>query len=266
VGQVAQGLAHSQATLAVVPAGTANTFAKLLNLVPPVQSTEPDVCAILDHLAGGRVQAIDLGRVRNHGTPADGGYFVSWAGTGINGSVVDQVEPRPKWVKQVTGHRFGWLSYILVGVPTAMRFPGVQARVLVDNQKVTGTFIMILVANHRLYGGGLVQLSPEGYLDDGRLDVWLFRGRIFRETLGHAFRLLTQRHLMDESTIRLRGRRVLVETWNGTEVEIDGEPYGRTPLYVSIAPQSLRLLSPAGAPSDLFSRPGIPFSTLEEPT
>jgi diacylglycerol kinase (ATP) len=264
VGQVAHGLAHSDAVLAVVPAGTANTLAKLLNLVPPVQSADLEIDSILDQLARGRVQTIDLGRVMNHGNPATDGYFISWAGTGINGSVVDQVEPRPKWVKQVTGHRFGWLSYVLVGVPTAMRFPGVQARVLVDNQKVTGTFVMILVANHRLYGGGLVQLSPEGYLDDGRLDVWLFRGKIFRETLGHAVRLLSQRHLMDESTIHLRGRRVLVETMNGTEVEVDGEPAGQAPLYASIAPQALRLLSPVDAPRDLFSRPGIPFSALEE--
>jgi diacylglycerol kinase (ATP) len=266
VGQVAQGLAHSQAVLAVVPTGTANAFAKLLNLEPPAQINEPQVNAILGRLARGRIQAIDLGRVMNRGHASADNYFISWAGTGIDGSVVDQVEPRPKWVKQVTGRRFGWLSYVLVGVPAAVRFPGVQARVLVDNQKVTGTFVMILVANHRLYGGGLVQLSREGHLDDGRLDVWLFRGKVFRETLGHALRLLSQRHLMDESTIHIRGRRVLVETWNGTEVEVDGEPAGHTPLYASVAPQSLRLLAPAGAPQDLFCRPGIPFSALEEAT
>jgi diacylglycerol kinase (ATP) len=264
VGQVAQGLAHSEAVLAVVPAGTANTFAKLLNLVPVVQSAEPDINAILDHLTQGHVHAIDLGRIMNHANPSTDSYFISWAGTGIGGWVVDRVEPRPKWVKQVTGRRFGWLSYVVVGVPAAMRFPGVQARVVVDSQRVTGTFVLILVANHRLYGGGLVQLSPEGYLDDGRLDVWLFRGKIFRETLGHAVRLLTQRHLMDESTIHLRGRRVLVETRNGTVVEVDGEPSGRTPFYAAVAPQSLRLLSPIEAPGDLFSRPGIPFSSLED--
>jgi diacylglycerol kinase family enzyme len=145
-----------------------------------------------------------------------------------------------------------------------MRFPGVEARVLVDNQQVTGTFVMVLVANTRLFGGGLVQLSPEGYLDDGRLDVWLFRGKMFRETVGHVARLLTQRHLMDESTIHLRGRRVLVETWNCTEVELDGEPAGYTPLYASIAPLSLRLLSPVDAPSNLFNKPGIRFSDLEK--
>lgn len=264
VSQVAQGLACSETVLAVVPAGTANTFAKLLNLVPPLHGSPVEVNATLDQLAHGHIQGIDLGRIMNQGCPPDGRYFISWADTGINSSVVDQIEPRPKWVKQVTGHRLGWLSYILVGVPTAMRFPGVRARVLVDNQKITGTFVMILVANSRLYGGGMVQLSPEGYLDDGRLDVWLFRGKMFRDTLGHAVRLLTQRHLMDESTIHLRGRRVLLQTWNGAEVELDGEPAGEAPLYASIAPQSLRLLSPVGAPANLFSRPGIPFSVLEE--
>jgi diacylglycerol kinase family enzyme len=144
-----------------------------------------------------------------------------------------------------------------------MRFPGVTAQIKVDNQAISGTFVLAVIANSRLYGGGLVHLSEDARLDDGRLDIWLFKGKMFRETVGHVVRLLTARHMMSESTIHLRGRRVLVQTQEATPVQLDGEPAGQAPLYVAIEPQSLRLLAPDGAPTDLFGLPGVPFITIE---
>lgn len=266
LGQIAQGLAGSDTILAVLPIGTANSFAKLLNLVPAAHLSATDLEETSQRLLDGTVQAIDLGRVHAVGLPDEGYHFISWAGTGLDGHVVGQMEPRPKWIKQLTGRRLGWLSYVAIGVPSAMRFPGVQARVQVDNQTVNGTFVLALIANSRLYGGGLVRLSRDARLDDGRLDVWLFKGRMFRHTLGHAIRLLTSRHVMSESTIHLRGRRVLIRTEGPAAVQLDGEPAGRAPLYASIEPQSLRLLAPKGAPSDLFDLPGVAFdSALRSP-
>jgi len=261
VGQVAQGLAGSETILAVAPIGTANAFAKLLNLIPLAQmSTGPDLEQICRRLLDGKVQAIDLGRAHAPGLPEEGYRFISWAGTGLDGDIIDRMEPRPKWIKQVTGRRLGWLSYVIIGVPAAMRFPGIHAQIKVDNQSVSGTFVLVVIANSRLWGGGLVQLSPDACLDDGRLDIWLFRGRMFRETVEHALRLLTSRHMMSASTIHLRGRRVLIQTAKPAAVQLDGEPAGHAPLYAAIEAQSLRLLAPAGAPEDLFCRPGVPFS------
>ena len=259
VGQIAQGLAGSETILAVLPIGTANAFAKLLNLVPSAQMAAPNLPEICQRLADGEVQKIDLGRAHAQGLPDDGYHFVSWAGTGLDGYVIDRIEPRPKWIKQMAGRRFGWMSYLFVGVPSAMSFPGVQAQVKVDNQTVTSTFVLALISNSRLYGGGLVHLSPDAHLDDGMLDVWLFKGKMFRETMGHVVRLLTSKHMMDRGTIHLRGRRVLIETPEGTAVQLDGEPAGRGPLYATVEPGSLRLLAPADAPADLFCLDGVPF-------
>ncbi len=263
VGQVAHGLAGSPTALAVLPVGTANAFAKLLNLTPPLQIGGLNVERICERLARGRIQLVDLGRAQSISLPPGGFCFVSWAGVGLDGYIVERMEPRPKWVKQVTGRHLGWTSYLFTAVPSAMQFTGVTARVVVDGYSVDGTFVLSLVSNSRLYGGGMVQLCPDSRLDDGQLDIWLFRGQMFGEALGHAIRLLAARHLTSEDTIHLRGRRVLIRPTESTEVELDGEPAGQAPLYVSVERQALHLLAPDSAPADLFSRPGQSFFEWE---
>ena len=256
MGQIAHGLAGSPTMLAPLPIGTANAFAKLLNLVPPSQMVLPDLETICLQLAEGKVHTVDLGLAHASGLPASGYRFLSWAGTGLDGYVIDRVEPRPKWVKQMGGGRLGWVAYVLLGAPSVMRFHGIRARIEVDDQTVNGNFVLALISNSRLYGGGLVRLTDENRLDDNLLDVWLFKGAMFMETLGHAARMLTSRHLLSESTIHLRGRHILVNTSKPATVQLDGEPAGHTPLQVEIEPGCLKLLVPRDAPTSLFSHPG----------
>ena len=264
IGQIAQGMAGSRTLFAVLPTGTANAFAKLLNLVPSTLMGALDLERVCQQLAAGKVQAIDLGRAHISDSPAEGHCFISWAGAGLDGCVIGRVEPRPKWFKQMAGRRLGWLAYLIRGVPAVIRFPGVPARVTVDDQTVTGTFVQILIANSRLYGGGLMELSLDACLDDGYLDVWLFKGKMVLETIGHAVRLLTSRHEANKNTIHLRGRQVLVEAEEPAAVELDGELAGRSPFTASIEPRFLRLLAPQCAPANLFCQPGISFHTIEK--
>ncbi|MEN8098120.1 MAG: diacylglycerol kinase family protein [Chloroflexota bacterium] len=263
VGQVSTGLAGTNIVLAIIPIGTANVFAKLLHLTPTVALHQPDPIKVSEDIRAGNIHRIDLGKAFSTKYSESGYHFISWAGLGLSGHVIEQIEPRPKWIKQLTGRRFGWISYILLGVPRAVRYPGIRAQVRVDSQEINGTFVIALVTNSRLYGGGFVQLSQTGHLDDGKLDVWLFRGKVFRDTLGHVARLLTARHMMSASTIHLRGRRVLIRPTDEMQVELDGEPAGATPFYAHIDPLALDLAAPNSAPSDLFIHSGIPFTQWE---
>lgn len=259
VGQVAEGLAGSDTALGILPVGTANAFAKLIGLVPTVQIKAPDLQQTCHRYEKGRVQTIDLGRAFGKGIPKEGMHFTSWAGIGLDSYVIDHIEPRPKWIKRLSGSRFGWLSYLLLGTPPAMRFPGIQAQVKVDSQVVNGTFVLTLVSKSRLYGGGLVQLSHDVHLDDGILDVWLFKGRMFSQTLRYAVQLLAERHLYGPGIIHLNGRHVEIRTWTDSAIQLDGDAVGYAPLTVTVEPQALKLLAPEGAPSDLFSMEGVPF-------
>lgn len=260
VRQVAQGLAGSQTVLAILPLGTSNVLAQLLNVIGRSRVKPVDPALVCQGLAEGRVHTVDLGRVYAPGSLVEGPCFISWAGVGLDGHVIDRVEPRPKWVKRAAGLRWGWLPFVLVGVSSAFRFKGVQAQVTVDGAAVIGSFVLIVVANSRLYGGGLVELCKDSCLDDGLLDIWLFEGKQFRQAVTHLVRLLTARHLKNPGTMHVRGREVVIEGAEPMEVELDGEPAGWMPLRVVIEPRSLLILVPQNAPSNLFLHPGVPLA------
>jgi hypothetical protein len=49
---------------------------------------------------------------------------------------------------------------------------------VVDGKSICGHYILAVINNIHLYMGGLVQLSPRIFLDDGLMDLWLFQDNL----------------------------------------------------------------------------------------
>ena len=109
LGEVANGLAETETILAPLPVGTANSFARELNMPLPGFWGRHQLLKAADMLLNGRIQPIDLGYTTN--SAGDGRYWLLWAGVGADGFLVENIEPRPKWSKKnwsprlhATGH------------------------------------------------------------------------------------------------------------------------------------------------------------------
>jgi len=262
LGQIANGLAGSETILAPLPLGTSNALARELRLPRP-QLLDPDAPVTAARLLlGGRVQAVDLNHVQ---TRTGSGHALLWAGIGADGYIVQQLEPRPTWSK-----RLGPVGYSIQALAQLPRLPAMTAAVHVDNQTVEGDWLLIVISNSRLYAGGWIQLSSDALMDDGYLEVWLFRAgemssRLAPPRLGLMARYLTGVSLnlqsWDPGVIGLVGKRVIVETQPKMPCQTDGEWAGFTPLTCEIRPRALRLLVPKVAPASLFAQPGL---TLQE--
>lgn len=257
LGDVANGLAGTETIMAPLPVGTANSFARELHLPLPSLINPNKIFEAARALAKGRVQRLDLGYTcAPNGSDADGRYWLLWTGTGADGFLVNELEPRPKWSK-----RIGPASYVLQGVPVIPRFSHVTADVDVDGRTFSGDFVLVLISNCRRYAGGFVTLSPQARLDDKQFEVWLFRGRGLADMSRLATHVWLGDHVAQEDVVRLRGNGVTVRTAAPTPYQTDGEPAGKTPLTCEIRPHALRLLAPNTAPPDLFLEPGerLPF-------
>jgi diacylglycerol kinase family enzyme len=57
--------------------------------------------------------------------------------------------------------------------------------------EVAGRFTQVIASNIQTYGGGLFWMAREARLDDGLLDLWLFEGDSFSDSLSHVINLLT---------------------------------------------------------------------------
>jgi diacylglycerol kinase (ATP) len=245
LNEVANGLVNTETVLAFLPVGTANSFARELgaprpNLLNPKWLLEASIT-----LAAGCIQRVDMGRCDN------GRYWLQWASTGVDAFMVDQIEPRSKLFK-----RMGPAGYAAKALLVLPAFSGVQATVTVDDQTVTGNFILINVSNCRMFAGGELHLNTYGLLDDGLFEVWLFRGRDWPDVLRYTVEIGLKQHTSDPKVQKISGRRVTIATALPTPFHLDGEPIGTTPFACEIKPGVLRLLTPNTAPADLFSKPG----------
>jgi diacylglycerol kinase (ATP) len=117
-----------------------------------------------------------------------------------------------------------------------------------DDHEVEGNFLLAVATNIRHYMGGLSNLSPDAYLDDGLLDLWLFAGSNLGDALRHAYDLLRGKHASSGLAHRITFHTLRVEADSPYLVQTDGEPRGLTQhTEITIRSRALKMLTPPRA-------------------
>jgi YegS/Rv2252/BmrU family lipid kinase len=245
LNEAANALVGTQTAIGLLPCGTANVWARQLGMLPPYRGLV-DAARLMNEA---RVRTIDVGRA-TVGLDSDRSvtrHFLLWSGLGLDAHVTQAVEPRPASFK-----RWGVIGYSLAAVRAAMAYRGVRAELEIDGRRMAGRVMLAVVGNAGLYAG-YFPLAPDAKLDDGWLDVSVFRGYRFLSAVGHFVRMLLRLHLRDPQVITTRARRIRVTTSDACGVHVDAEPIGATPAEFSVVPRALRILAPASAPAGLFA-------------
>lgn len=252
LGEVANGLAGTDTAMAPLPMGTANSFARELLMPLPNFLEKHKLLDAASLLLAGKIQSMDMGWMP--GENGHGRNWLLWAGTGVDGYLVDRVEPRPAWSK-----RMGRLGYFLQSLAAARSVPRMQATVEVDGRVLHADCVLVLISNCRLYAGGQVVLNPNAHLDDGQMEVWLFRGEGLKHTIQYLVQARREKHHHDPNVTCINGRQFTITTTPVMPCQADGDKAGLTPLCCEVRPRALRLLVPPSAPANLFSLPGEPL-------
>ncbi len=244
VNEVANGIVGTDVALGVLPVGTGNVWAKEMGYPGWTSPLRHPLKQAAQGLVEATVHTIDVGR-------ANGQYFLLWVGVGFDAAVAHEVEPLID-----VRRRLGNLLYAVSGLSMALNFVGTRSTVVVDDQVYRGRVLMVIITNVHLYGGGLFNLAPAARLDDGMLEVFLFRGHGTAATVRHFFSLLTQGHMHDPQLWHYRGSHIEIRPDRPLAVHVDGDACGQTPLVIDVLPRALRALVPPTAPDTLFiSRP-----------
>lgn len=235
------GLLGSQTALGVLPAGTANVWAQELGL--PALSwvnwgalEESARC-----LATARPHPVDVG-------VCNGRPFLLWAGVGLDAYIVHQLEPRSRLEKHLAV-----VQYAASAVWNASQFRGMPLRVQADGEEVSGHFLLGVTSNIHLYAGGFAELSPDARLDDGLLELWLFKGETFADTVQCAWDVLMGTHLDSDRALCIPFRSAVLESDAALYVQVDGEP--ATEIHrvaIQALPLALKVLVPQETPLPLF--------------
>ena len=242
LNEVVNGLAGTEATLAVIRGGTGNVFAKEVGV-----AKDPE--RALRVLTDGEERRFDLGvagpSAGSGGASGRGGrYFLLMAGVGFDGSVVRRVPERPKRL-------LGTTSYVLWGAAEALRFRSRRTEIRLDGETRECELYWLLVGNTRSYGG-VVDVTFRAVADDGLLDAYVFAGRGLPWVVRTGARIALRRQDGAAGVSFQRARRVEVLS-PGLHVQADGEYFGETPMTFSVAPRALRVLLPRGGGRRILS-------------
>ncbi len=247
INEVVNGVCNTATSMGIVPMGTGNILAHqlrmpILNLTTPYALKE-----VVGALEQSRVQCVDAGRL-------DERYFICWAGIGLDAEVTAQMEPRPRYAKHLHA-----LPYIIAAFTVASEFKGVRTEIDLEGSRIHTRTLMVLASNIQLYAS-FFSVARHAQMDDGLLDIFVFKGLGLGYALEHVVKLYQGRHFSDPRIIHALAPKMHVETSPETAVHLDGDPYGHTPANITLAPGAVRLLVPPQAPASLFSQP--PEQTL----
>jgi diacylglycerol kinase (ATP) len=219
-------------TLAVVPAGRGNDFARMLGL-----PESPDDLAKL--LLEAEPRPVDLLSLTMPGAAA----------RLVAGSVYSGVDARANEIVD----RAHWLpkrlQYPYAAVRSLATYRPGRYRVTVDGSTAEYTAATVVVANSAYYGKGM-KIAPAAVVDDGLLDVVVIEAASRWEMIRSLPKVYDGRHVDLPQVTVLRGKRVEIAADSRSPVPVggDGEPLGvlppldGSPALIDVVPGALSVL------------------------
>jgi diacylglycerol kinase (ATP) len=236
VGQAASGLIGSDTALAVLPAGTANVWAQELGMKA---FTWPHWRLLGENarlLADAQASPIDIGLCNDQ-------PFIMWAGIGLDALTVKKLEPRKRFEKYLN-----ITEYFATTVWNATLWHGMNLSVSVDDKHIEGHYLLAVASNIRHYVGGVAEISPQAYLDDGLMELWLFSGSTLADAFRHFFDMQSGRHLASNQARCIPFRSGVIESSTPFSIQMDGEPMlGAQQISLKVIPRGLKVLLPPTA-------------------
>ena len=221
INEVVNGLAR-EATLGILPLGTANVLARELGL--PL-----DIERACERILHGKRARIDLGVATNREGVER--RFACMAGIGFDAHVVRAVTPRLK--RYLRGLAFALTAFKVLAKED---FPSVRL-IHGDTTYVTR---FAIVANAHHYGGDLRAASDPDLLASGKLEVVLV-GRVSVLLRPDIFASILARRPLDRHMRSFAAREVSAKG-PGVPVQLDGEVWGSLPMSFRVEPQALEVI------------------------
>lgn len=207
--------------LAVLPVGTGNDFAKMLDA--------HDWQTVCDRLASGHTRPMDVGE-------CNGLYFANGVGIGFDAKIA-RVANGIRWLrgKAVYGVALARTLVFQHGNP--------EVRITTDEGSMVLRSTMLAAANGRVYGGSF-RIAPGASIGDGMLDVIFAEDFSRTRILGLVPAVLRGRHLDLPGVHFLRSRELLVESELPLPVHADGEllEHGTERLHIRLHPGALQVI------------------------
>lgn len=205
--------------IAILPVGTANDFGKFIDMPQVVK----DACVrILTSIP----QKVDIGKINNK-------YFINVASTGLFTDVSQKTDVHLK-------NAIGKLAYYIKGIEELPNFRKLNVTLKSKEVNYNGEMYLLLVFNGRTAGN--LNLATKADIQDGKLDLILFKAVPVIELLPLFLKVLRGDHLESDKVIHFKTDEVIVECDEDIVTDIDGEKGPDFPLDIKCIKGGIQVL------------------------
>ena len=205
--------------LALFPAGTANDFAHYFDI-------PTDIDGMLSIALEDNYMDADLGKCNDR-------YFVNVAAIG---PVIDVSQKTDATMKNA----LGIVAYYLRGLSEVKSLKPVEFTITSPQINFTGDIFFMVVMNGNS-AGGFRRLGVQSSINDGLLDVIIFKEMNFMELLPLAINVRQGRHDENKNVIYFQTPSLRIESPADMSTDVDGERGEPLPLDIEIVPRRLKI-------------------------
>ncbi len=218
---VANALIGTKSVMGIIATGTMNNLAHSLN----IPDTIPYACTAITN---GVTRRIDVGMINDR-------TFIEVAGIGLEAALFPSAEEfkAPGLLSTIQG--------VLSGLRTLLTFKPARLRITTnEGRHKQFDALQVTICNAPYYGVHF-RMASEILMDDGLLDVFVYRRFSKLEYLRHAVAISQGTRTYQPKLRRLRVQSLRVTTDEPMEVQADGQPIGYTPAEIKVMPGALRI-------------------------
>lgn len=205
--------------IAIFPSGTANDFAYYFDIPHDIEGMVK--IALEEHYT-----YTDIGRVNDK-------YFINVAAMGFLVDVSQKTDPNIK-------NTLGVISYYLKGVTEIPNLKPIPMKITSEEYTSEDRIYFMLVMNGRS-AGGFKRIAPLAEVNDGLLDVMLFKEMPILELAPLLFNVMTGQHHENRNVEFFQTKKLFIESDQQVGTDIDGEKGAELPLDIEVLPKKFRI-------------------------
>ncbi|MEI6060455.1 MAG: diacylglycerol kinase family protein [Bacteroidota bacterium] len=221
VNEVACAMVNTGIPMGILPAGSGNGLARCLGI-------SMSYALALRTIIRGNTRMMDVAMVNDM-------LYTSIAGIGFDAYVAG---------KFAESSIRGVISYMQIILNEFSNYEPLTYKLTIDGTSFEKQALMIIFANSNQFGFN-TRIAPDALVDDGFLDICVFKKMPSSQLLNFGYHLMMGSPLKTGYAEYHRGKNITIENVSETLMNIDGEPRLMTsPINISINPLSLCVVVP----------------------
>ena len=220
----------TEISLAVIPAGTGNDWIRMFGISKTYSEA-------VRSLAERRTVLQDVAKVQYYETKVKHTrYMANVAGLGYDAVV------NLKYNNLKDDGKYGKWLYLRSTFHTFLGYTSKKFRIFTDGEPFYDGMVFSGAVGIGKYNGGGMQQTPDAKIDDGLMDLTIIK-KVSKLRIIRNFKLLYSGKIYTiPKVLHRQAKKIEIDTWPETRIEIDGEAVGTSPFIFELVPQCIRVV------------------------